>query len=97
LLDADEFSLDGLVLVGSEVPLGGDVLSAEVEIVVGVEPGEVSTMVLVMIIVVTSESVDDSASELDCRWVVSKTVVLDPTGFCVIVALLNCRLTWRGK
>lgn len=109
----DELSLvevlsDGsLVLLSDELSLEDtlrdtllDALSlsvVEVESEVGVGKGGETITVTGTTMVVTLESLDESESELDCLLVVSNEVDGATLSCDVVVPLLSCRLTWRGK
>jgi hypothetical protein len=104
----DELSLAELLSDGS-LELLSDVLSLEdtlldalsvvedeLEVGVGRKGGETIT-VTGTTMVVTLESLDESDSELDCLLVVSNEVDGGKLSCDVVVALVTCRLTWRGK
>jgi hypothetical protein len=105
----DELSLvevlsDGsLVLLSDELSLGDTLLDAlslsvvDVESEVGLGKGGETITVTGTTMVVTLESLDESDSELDCLLVVSNEVDGVKLSCDVVVALVSCRLTWRGK
>jgi hypothetical protein len=69
----------------------------EVESEVGVGKGGETITVTGTTMVVTLESLDESDSELDCLLVVSNEVDGVKLSCDVVVALVSCLLTWRGK
>jgi hypothetical protein len=103
----DELSLAELLSDGSLV-LRSDVLSLEDMLLdalpvveddseVGLGKGGETMTVTGTTTVVTPESLDESDSELDCLLVVSNEVDGGTLSCDVVVALVTCRLTWRGK
>ncbi|KAL2016036.1 hypothetical protein VTK56DRAFT_4326 [Thermocarpiscus australiensis] len=85
---ADEISLE---VLPDELSLD----APSVGVAVGVINGGVTTIVLEMMTVVTLGSPNDSESEIVCFVSDDELGVRDSPS--VIVALVNCRLTWRGK
>ena len=97
VLLSDELSLeDGLLDALLDI-LSLSVSVVEVESEVGVGKGGETITVMGTTMVVTFESLDESDSELDCLLVVSNEVDGVKLSCDVVVALVSCRLTWRGK
>lgn len=97
VLLSDELSLEDTLL---DTLLDALLLSlsvVEVESEVGVGKGGETITVTGTTMVVTPESLDESDSELDCLLVVSNEVDGVKLSCDVVVALVSCRLTWRGK
>lgn len=98
---AELLSDGSLVLLSDELSLEETLLDAllvvEVESEVGVGKGGETITVTGTTMVVTLESLDESDSELDCLLVVSSEVDGLKLSCDVVVALVSCRLTWRGK
>jgi hypothetical protein len=95
VLLSDELSLEDTLLDTLLDALSLSVVEVESE--VGVGKGGETITVTGTTMVVTLESLDESDSELDCLFVVSNEVDGVKLSCDVVVALVSCRLTWRGK
>jgi hypothetical protein len=107
LLLADEMALEDALL--DELSLGetmpprkslldeGSVAEDDPELVLDVGSGGETTTVLEMMIVVTLVSLDEAEFELVSDVVVSEDELGKRLSGNDIVALTNCRFTWRGK